>query len=74
MERAAAEWRYDAIHEDEPYHDGTFKNFSAVRTIDTPYHYRDGVNVWVAKHDLTPDDDFLGAVGSEHVAHGEADE
>ncbi len=69
MERAAAEWRYDALHEDEQFHDGTFENWSTTRTRDFPYSYRDGVNVWVAKHDLTPDDDFLGHQ-SGHTSDG----
>lgn len=59
METAAANWRYDQIHEDRPYHDGTFTDFSEHRTLSTPYHYRDGVTVWVSEQDLTPDDNFL---------------
>ena len=61
MERAAAEWRYDQLHQDpeSPYHDGSFKNWSEKRTVEAPYHYGDGVNIWVAPVDLAPDDDFL---------------
>lgn len=60
MENAAASWRYQHIHEDEPFHDGTFTHWSATRSVDTPYHFGDGVSVWVSPQDLTPDDDFLG--------------
>lgn len=64
MERAAAEWRYDELHSDAPYHDGTFPQdrgaWSPHRTTETPYHYKDGVNIWVAQYDRAPEDKFLG--------------
>lgn len=64
MEQAAAQWRYDELHKDAPFHDGTFPDdpgdWSPTRTLDTPYHYSDGVVVWVSQYDLTPDDHFLG--------------
>lgn len=59
MERAAAEARYDKLHEDRPYHDGAFLNWSDKRNGHYPYHYKDGVTVWVAAEDHNPDDDFL---------------
>lgn len=65
MERAAAEWRYDQLHEAAPYHDGSFKNWSEKRTLRYPYHYRDGVEIVVAETDLYPDDDFLEARQAE---------
>lgn len=71
MERAAAEWRYDSLHEDAPYHDGTFPTnpdrWSVKRTADFPYHYRDGVTLWVAEADLSPHDHFLGGAGECEV-------
>lgn len=64
MERAAAEWRYDQLHDAAPFHDGTFPTdpdrWSATRTKDFPYHFKDGVTVWVAENDLAPHDHFLG--------------
>jgi hypothetical protein len=55
-----AEARYDALHKDLPFHDGTFTSWGKERTNRTPFHYRDGVRIWVSKFDLTPDDNFLG--------------
>lgn len=59
MDEAAANWRYEQLHKDEPFHDGTFKSWARDRSTSHPYHYRDGVRVWVAPLDLSPDDDFL---------------
>lgn len=74
MERAAAEWRYDQLHEDAPFHDGTFANWSEKRTKDAPYHYRDGVNVWVAPTDLGLGGRFLAADGEVPSEPDQADE
>lgn len=62
MERAAAEWGYDQCHDAEPFHDGTFTKWAATRSLLHPYHYRDGVRLWVAPVDLNPHDHFLGGV------------
>lgn len=59
MEREAADARYDELHADEPFHDGTFTDWSAKRTDSHPYHYRAGVSIWVAPVDVNPDDKFL---------------
>lgn len=59
MAQAAAQWMYDTKHEDEPFHDGTFTSWSKRRTEAHPFHYMDGVQVWVSRLDLTPDDDFI---------------
>ena len=59
MEAAAANRRYDALHEAKPYHDGAFGGWSKEATPAAPYHYRDGVTVLVAREDHNPDDDFL---------------
>jgi hypothetical protein len=59
MDQAAAEWRYDELHKEMPFHDGTRKSWSVERTRSHPYHYRDGASIWVASVDLNPDDDFL---------------
>lgn len=59
METAAANARYDELHEDKPYHDGNFGSWSKERSPLHPYHARDGVNIWVHDVDLSPDDRFL---------------
>lgn len=52
---------YDALHKERPYHDGTFSRWAKEFSEMTPFHYSDGVTLWVAPVDLTPDDDFLTA-------------
>lgn len=59
MESAAANDRYESKHKDRPYHDGSFKSWAKDRSRQHPYHFRDGVTVWVHDVDLSPDDDFL---------------
>lgn len=59
MQLAAANRMYDLLHEAKPYHDGTFRLFAEEPSRLTPFHYRDGVTIWISKDDLTPDDDFL---------------
>lgn len=51
---------YDLRHEDEPYHDGTFTNWSKHPSKATPFKYDDGVTVYASLHNEHPDDDFLG--------------
>lgn len=69
MELAAAQGRYNDLHKDAPFHDGTFpddiSDWSPHRTEDTPYHFLDGVNLWVSLHDLSPGDHFLGGRRSD---------
>ena len=67
MELAAAEWRYDQLHEKRPFHDGTFGSWSEVRTHAHPYHFRDGVRIFVADSDLNPHDHFLGGASACEV-------
>jgi hypothetical protein len=59
MQRAAAARRYEALHEERPYHDGHFRRWSKNAGPDSPFHFRDGVTIWVASTDVNPDDDFL---------------
>lgn len=59
MALAAANWMYDAKHEDAPYHNGHFTQWSSTRSEEYPFHYRDGVHIWVSREDLTPEDDFI---------------
>lgn len=60
MQREAMEARYNDLHREQPYHDGTFTHWTEKRTERTPFHYRDGVSLWLSPTDDTPDDDFLG--------------
>lgn len=59
--------RYDELHAAKPYHDGSFERWAAERSPEFPFHYRDGVRLWVADSDLSPDDDFLGLTRSTEV-------
>lgn len=56
---SAANRRYDEMHEAEPFHDGTFTRWAKDPSDEFPFHYRDGVTVYVTAEDLTPDDDFI---------------
>ena len=60
MQLAAANRLYDLRHKDKPYHDGLRRFWAEEPSRLTPFHYRDGVTIWMSKDDLTPDDDFLG--------------
>jgi hypothetical protein len=65
MQQADVEARYAALHEAAPYHDGTFTSWATDRSVEHPFHYRDGVRLWLADEDYTPDDDFLGDAPSD---------
>ena len=65
MALAAANWMLDRKHRgvDDTggvgeFHDGTRQRWSKTRSSAFPFHYRDGVRVWVSKYDLTPDADW----------------
>lgn len=58
MEREAARAAYEALHEDEPFHDGTFTSWSKERTQSHPYHANEGVKFGVADVDFAPEDKF----------------
>ncbi len=60
MDRAAANAKYDRLHEKTPFHDGTFEHWAKERSVSHPYSHRDGVTIWLADTDLSPDDHFLG--------------
>lgn len=67
MERAAADARYAALHEDAPYHDGSFSSWAEQRSPSHPYHYSEGVTVGVAERDLAPWDKFTTEVSASPV-------
>lgn len=58
MEREAADRAYEALHEKRPFHDGTFTSWVAEASRSHPYHFRDGVTVYVADEDAAPWDEF----------------
>lgn len=58
MAQAAASGLYEDLHSKRQFHDGTFKNWVEERSPSHPYHFRDGVTISVAEHDLTPHDLF----------------
>jgi len=59
MEHAAAERRYKKLHEALPFHDGTFESWAKEASRSHPYHFLDGVRIYVAPADVNPDDAFL---------------
>lgn len=58
MELAATEARYDQVHEELQYHDGSFERWAAERSAAFPYHYRDGVKLSVERSADTSEDIF----------------
>lgn len=56
---AVANRRYDKIHEGREWHDGTETIWAEEFSNLTPWHYRDGVTIYLAETDENPDDDFL---------------
>ena len=54
-----ADRAYGEKHKDKPFHNGREKGWAKSHSVKTPFHFRDGVRVWVSLHDLTPDDSFL---------------
>ena len=59
MDLVAAEWKYAALHEDMPFHDGSFKSWAKERSDSHPYHFNDGVRLWVSDVDYDPDGTWL---------------
>lgn len=57
---AVADRLYDDLHKDRPWHDGKERIWSKEFSKLTPWHYRDGVMLYLAETDENPDDDFLG--------------
>ena len=54
-----ADRAYGEKHKDKPFHNGREKGWAKSHSVKTPFHFRDGVRVWVSQHDLTPDDAFI---------------
>lgn len=62
MALAAAQRAYDRLHKDKPFHDGTFKTWAAEESELTPFHYMDGVRIYVSTEDRNPGDLFTTKV------------
>lgn len=60
MQQKGAQRLYEILHKDEPYHDGTFEAWAKDPSPDFPFHFADGVTIWMAEVDVNPDDKFLG--------------
>lgn len=58
MEREAAQAAYEALHEKQPWHDGTFTSWAKERSASHPYRYDAGVSIGATETDLTPWDLF----------------
>lgn len=70
---AAAQRLYALQHEKRPFHDGSFERWAEKPSREYPFHYADGVTIYLAETDEYPEDDFLGA-GTSVVESGEADQ
>ena len=60
MQTAGAQRLYHLMHKDKPFHDGWFTSWAKEPSRSHPFHFEDGVSIWVSSVDLTPDDNFLG--------------
>lgn len=69
MLRLGAEWMYEKLHEDAPFHDGSFAEWSKVRSERHPYHFKDGVTVGVADEDIASWDKFTTEANASPVPH-----
>lgn len=63
METQAALARFERLHADAPWHDGTFESWAENPSLSHPYHFSHGVTVWVADTDLGLGGDFLTSTG-----------
>jgi len=69
MEIVAARAAYERLHEEMPFHDGTFTRWGKTRSASFPYGHSDGVEVGVADEDLAPWDEFTTKVAASPIAH-----
>lgn len=65
MELAAADRRYRALHEEMSYHNGTFDDWAKKASKSHPYHFMDGVRLYVSETEDTSED-FLSPQRAEH--------
>lgn len=60
MQLKAAQRAYGERHKGQPFHDGTFTHWAEKWSPHMPFHYMDGVTIWMSETDVNPDDKFLG--------------
>lgn len=70
-EREAAEAAYGALHEEKPWHDGTYTSWAKNRSASHPYRFDMGVTIGVADHDLAPWDQFTTQRGASPLPPSE---
>lgn len=71
METQAAQARFERLHKDAPWHDGTFESWAEKPSRTHPYHHSHGTTIWVADTDLGLGGDFL-AVGQVDAPQSDA--
>lgn len=59
MQLQAAMALYADLHEERPFHDGTFQNWAKERSRAFPFRFDDGVSFYLAETDVDPEDNFL---------------
>lgn len=65
MQLAAAQARYQRLHAERAYHDGSrnedgsFASWAKEPSANFPYHWTDGTSIWLAPFDLGLGGDFL---------------
>lgn len=72
MEREAAQAAYRDLHEERPWHDGTFTSWAAKRSASHPYPFDAGVQIGVADTDVAPWDHFATKRDASPVAPDDA--
>lgn len=56
---AVAERLFSMLHEEKPFHDGSFTVFMEKASEMTPFHVGDGLSFYMSERDDDPDDEFL---------------
>lgn len=78
MARSAAQWKYDNLHKDRGFHDGSFTNWSKTRGVIDGVHFvfahNDGVTIDVIDEDAAPWDEFTTREEASPVPPNEADD
>lgn len=59
MQLEAARTRYQLLHEERPYHDGSRANWAKEPSLEFPFHFTDGASISLAEEDLGLGGDFL---------------
>lgn len=60
MQLEAVRGLYAELHKEQPFHDGTFTFWAEKRTKAHPFHFNDGVTIWLSPVELDSADEFLG--------------